>query len=197
MKFVATMSKPDRFRDFIKTLEVAYKSSAAQSGRTSRTLCNVELSGAGQIRLSNREKGLSGSEIWCTLYTPGLFQQFSVSSMNNNRIFITVDLTDLLKAFRGDLGGSTFKLKLKKKNQKPCLAIEVRTIVPTPVTLVHDIPVTPISVPEAQDVTEPDVPMPKVQLTLPVIKVMTGVIDRLKSMSDTCTIYGDMGKWGA
>ncbi|KAI8749235.1 checkpoint protein hus1 [Biomphalaria glabrata] len=131
--------------------------------------------------------GDGGAQMWCELDQSHFFDEYAMDgvSAEANEIYLEVMPDLMLKALKTAHSAKWIKLKLTKKNT-PCLTMEIDlpTGGPHQRQVVHDIPVNVVPRKHWPDYTEPEMPKFDVSITMPQLKLMKNVIDKMKNLSN-------------
>lgn len=118
-----------------------------------------------------------------------LFLEWRIESQSGNCILFELSIKNFLDALDSAKKAPQCQLKLTKRHSQPVLCVETRAM---EVDVVHDIPIVVMRASEYEYYRPPDVPQPQVQLELPTAKGFKNVIDRLKNISRSVVLAGDM-----
>ncbi|KAK6183601.1 hypothetical protein SNE40_011049 [Patella caerulea] len=138
------------------------------------------------------EQAVSGGvQIWCELPQGHFFDEFAMEgvSEDDNEIFLELSPENLLRAMKTTQTAKWVKLKLTKKHM-PCLTVEgdLPTIGSHQRLVVHDIPVHVVARRHWQDYQEPLMPEIDVSISMPQIRLLRNVIDKMKNLSNYVVI---------
>ncbi|KAH9515175.1 DNA damage checkpoint control protein [Bulinus truncatus] len=106
-------------------------------------------------------------------------------STEANEIYLEVTPDLVLRALKTAHAAKWMKIKLTKKTN-PCLTVEID--LPTGGShqrqVVHDIPVLVVPRKHWSDYTEPEMPKFDVSITMPQLKLLKNVVDKMKNLSN-------------
>ncbi|KAJ8311186.1 hypothetical protein KUTeg_011263, partial [Tegillarca granosa] len=115
------------------------------------------------------------------------FDEYAMEGVSNddNEIYLELAPENLVKALKTAQAAKWIKIKLTKKHG-PCLTVDVDlpTLGTHSRTVVHDIPVSVIPRRLWQDYEEPELPQFDVSITMPQIKMLRNVVDKMKNLSN-------------
>ena len=118
-----------------------------------------------------------------------VFEEWRIESQSDNCILIELSVPNFLEALSAAEKAPQCQLKLTKRNGLPVLCVETRML---EVDVVHDIKVKVMRASEYEYYKPPDVPQPTVQLELPTQKSLKNVVDKLKGISRSVYLKGEM-----
>jgi hypothetical protein len=129
------------------------------------------------------------SEVWAHMQADQWFDEYSISSLNNNQIFLDLTLENLVQALRGSDKADKIAMRLAK-NPIPCLNLEIRTV---STTISHTVPVdvwtqsrctgTPL--------IEPAVDTPSTLVWLPQLQKLCSLLDKMKNIDNHLYLCAD------
>lgn len=132
-----------------------------------------------------------GTHTWCELTQSHFFDEYMLDGLSkeDNEIFLEFAPENLLRAMKTAQVAKWIKIKLTKKHA-PCLTVEVDLPTATGLSrnVVHDITVTVLPKRLWSDYEEPEMPEFDVSITLPALKLLRNVVDKMKSMSSYVVI---------
>lgn len=114
----------------------------------------------------------------------GVFQQYRIESMQDNKIGFEIDTKLFLLALKSAEPGEQTTVKLKKKGYHPFLSFEILTQSVPMITVNQDVPVRVLSAQQVSSLQEPQMDQPTVRLISPPIRALCSVVDRLKGLHD-------------
>ncbi|KAK7092951.1 hypothetical protein V1264_008622 [Littorina saxatilis] len=106
-------------------------------------------------------------------------------SAEANEIYVELCPENLLRALRTAQAARWVKMKLTNKHT-PCLTVEVElpSIGSCHRLAVHDIPITIIKRRDWADYAEPEMPDFDVSITMPTLKMLKNVVDKMKNINN-------------
>ena len=120
-----------------------------------------------------------------------VFDDWRIESQSDNCILIELALPNFLEAMGGALKASAVvQMKLTKRNGQPVLCVETRF--QDEMDVVHDIKVVVMRASDYEYYRPPDVPQPSVQLELPESRSLKNVVDKLRNISRSVYLKGEM-----
>ncbi|KAA8896322.1 checkpoint protein Hus1/Mec3 [Sphaerosporella brunnea] len=133
---------------------------------------------------------LEGTQFWATLTIPTLFEDYSVTSNNNNVIHLEIPLQQLHRALRSCATASEAILRLSKRasDNIPILSLTITTTaahsaVAGPSLVTQEIPVRVLAAPAVNAIREPHAPQGDVSVYLPPLSQLRGIVDRFNKLS--------------
>ncbi|PVD37195.1 hypothetical protein C0Q70_04190 [Pomacea canaliculata] len=128
-----------------------------------------------------------GIRIWCELPQGHFCDEYAMQGVTPeaNEIYLELCPENVLRALKTGQSARWIKLKLTNKHT-PCLTVEVElpSVGSYQRLVVHDIPVTIIKRRNWGDYTEPEIPNFDVSITMPVLKLLKNVVEKMKSLSN-------------
>ena len=116
-------------------------------------------------------------------------EEYAIESMRNNEISFEVFLESLRVALRSGILSDDVYVKLTKRDRIPYLAFQIKNFQGSQEVIVnHDVPVQMITAQRMQEITQPTLPDPKVQLVMPSLKSMQSIVDSMKNLGNFLTI---------
>ncbi|KAJ1454772.1 checkpoint protein Hus1/Mec3 [Pelagophyceae sp. CCMP2097] len=109
------------------------------------------------------------------------FTDFRVQSKSDDCIWLAMSLGHLVQALKSSKDGESTKLKLAKRDDEPCIVVEIDTM---EAEVSHKVPVAIIAREEMDVLRPPDLPQPAVMLRLPEHKTLRTVVEKLKGIGD-------------
>jgi len=70
---------------------------------------------------------LNGSQVWSQIETASVFQDYTISSNNENVIALEMIIDHLTRTLRSIKGGSEVSMRLIKKSEQPFLSFTIKT----------------------------------------------------------------------
>uniref|UniRef100_A0A0C3TN44 Checkpoint protein n=1 Tax=Guillardia theta (strain CCMP2712) TaxID=905079 RepID=A0A0C3TN44_GUITC len=116
-----------------------------------------------------------------------MFRTYRIESKNGNNIAFELDLSSFERALRTAETSNLTTIKLAKRDDLAFLSFESTTM-----SVIQDVPIEVLSSNVLQEVQEPDVGKPVVQLLSPSLRSLLNVVERLKSVDGTICISGNM-----
>lgn len=137
------------------------------------------------------ERG-AGSRItaWCELQQAYFFSEYNMDGVSpeQNEIFLEVMPENILQALKSAQTAKSVKIKLTKNyGASLTFEIELPTMSSRTRLLTHDVPVTVVQRRFWEDYEEPSMPNYDISLSLPPLKVIKNVVDRMKKLG-TCVV---------
>lgn len=138
--------------------------------------------------ISPENMGQRGAMVWCTLDQTHFFSEYSMKGVTeeDNEIYLEFAPDMLMKALNSlkfSQVAKSVKIKLTNKTY-PCLTFEVE--LPSSAMhsriCVHDVPVNTIPRRDWPDYRPPDLPRFDVGVEVPSLKLLRGVVDRMKAL---------------
>ncbi|KAJ1528820.1 hypothetical protein ONE63_007197 [Megalurothrips usitatus] len=138
--------------------------------------------------ISPENMGERGAMVWCTLDQTHFFSEYSMKGVTaeDNEIYLEFAPDMLLKALSSvkfSQVAKSVKIKLTNKSY-PCLTFEIE--LPSNAMhsriCVHDVPVNTIPRRDWPDYKPPDLPRFDVGIEVPSLKLLRGVVDRMKAL---------------
>lgn len=138
--------------------------------------------------ISPENMGQHGAMVWCTLDQSHFFSEYNMKGVTeeDNEIYLEFAPDMLMKALNSlkfSQVAKSVKIKLTNK-MYPCLTFEVElpsTALHSRIC-VHDVPVNTIPRRDWQDYKTPDMPRFDVGIEVPSLKLLRGVVDRMKAL---------------
>lgn len=128
-----------------------------------------------------------GVQIWCELPQGHFCDEYGMQGMSAeaNEIYLELCPENLLRALKTAQSARWIKLKLTSKHT-PCLTVEIEqpSIGACQRLAVHDIPVTVVKRKHWSDYGEPEMPNFDVSITMPTLKMLKNVVDKMKNISN-------------
>ncbi|CAL1543030.1 unnamed protein product [Lymnaea stagnalis] len=131
--------------------------------------------------------GDGGAQIWCELQQSHFFDEYAMEGVSQeaNEIYLEIVPDLILRSLKTAQSAKWVKIKLTKKHT-PCLTLEID--LPSgglhQRQVVHDVPVTVVARKHWESFTEPEMPKFDVSISLPPLKVLKNVIDKMKNLSN-------------
>jgi hypothetical protein len=117
-----------------------------------------------------------------------LFDRYVVQSLRENCIAIILPMANLSRAMKRSAHALWVKLKLTKRDGRPCLSLGMCvSVASTEATLSHDIPVRLVPRTDAWRVP-PQLPPPSAQVLLPPLPMLRRAIERLALLQEEVDI---------
>jgi hypothetical protein len=187
MRFRATISqrKHGELQRLIQSLErTGHKECVLRLGAESENRATIALR-------ADPSRPASSSEVWCHMQVDQWFDEYSISSLNDNQIILDLTLENLAAAFRAADKADKIAMRLAK-NPVPCLDLEIRA---TAYNLNHIVPVDVWSAARSQatPLDEPAVEVPENLVWLPQLQKLCGLVDKMQKIDGTIYICADCG----
>lgn len=185
MKFRALLQEPQYIREFhniILTLSKLTKE------------CVIQISSDKIHFIANEESGTTAPLVWIAIDANQYFPEYTVEGVDADQphIMLAVSPANLSRAL-GKLRTNASNCKLKLiKIQFSCLRIEADVVSQTSDQtrrMVDDVPVRLIPRVEWDLYSLPTVPSCKLVLNVPSMRLLRGLIDKMKNLSPTITLY--------
>eukprot|EP00762_Andalucia_godoyi_P007221 ANDGO_08009.mRNA.1 Checkpoint protein hus1 homolog len=173
MKFRGRLNSPS---SFLKIVQVLEKSSKFAFLKLAQDTTQIII----------RSDILDSSQVWFEGATSKIFHNLKLASATDS-IVLEVDLSSLSKALRSSSVSHASaaeiecELRLVKKGNTACLSVILIPQTLAAVKVNHDIPIRVLGHAEAASLVEPVLPHPAVQITLPALRDLKAIVDRLKS----------------
>jgi hypothetical protein len=133
----------------------------------------------------------NGEQAFLDIRMSSLFDEIIIVSLNENRIPLQLEFSNFARALRSATNSVAVVVKLAKNGNQPVLNFSMQRNQQSELTsTIQDVPVTVEPINRLQDVREPDIPAPKVKFLMPKLRVLSRVLDKLKSINDTIIITG-------
>jgi hypothetical protein len=137
-----------------------------------------------------RSDVLDATQIWFEASTSRMFGDVKLSSACNNTIVLECDLSQLAKALKpAQSHGSETEIKLAKKEGIACLTVTAKS---HRQSVVYDSPVRVLTPSEWAPLEEPQLPQPAIQLTMPALRDMKAIVDKLRGAAQTVTLKANI-----
>jgi len=127
----------------------------------------------------------SGEQLYAELDTNVWTEECKIESQQNNTIPFLVYLPNLLKALKACEKAERAVLKLTKRNQRAYLTCDTLS---AEGRVQQDVPIIVQSTKRVDDWEEPMLEEPQVKLSLPDLKALAALIDKMKHVSDVIDI---------
>ncbi|KAH8983510.1 cell cycle checkpoint [Lactarius akahatsu] len=180
MRFRATIQNVPTFYRLIQTVEKLQKK------------CIINFSETSMRIICNQEEG--GVHVWSKIRIDALFTDYRILSHSNNEITLNLPTDALSTALRSasaeHTGANEVVMKLAKKKNVPVLSFEIfgTTQMGRRVKVAHDVRIEVMKPADVALLTEPRCPEPDVQIMLPPLTKMRGVIERMRNLSDVIAV---------
>ncbi|CEO97526.1 Checkpoint protein [Plasmodiophora brassicae] len=122
-----------------------------------------------------------------TFNTSAMFSDYVIESDNNNLIPLIVNISNLIRALRSSQGALETYVVLEEKNNHAFLTFEIRKE-RDDAGLRQGVPVQLQVASRIKDFEEPRVESPDVKIKMPNLRILSRIIDRMKSIEDKLTI---------
>eukprot|EP01080_Neovahlkampfia_damariscottae_P003157 gene3157-5473_t len=122
-----------------------------------------------------------GTQIWSRIKTKALFSDFRIESTMDNEIWVILDLKNILSALKTYSKAQSIIVKLSKKNGVAFLTLEITV---NNANITQDIPLQVLGKDEVKDIEEPSLPLPTISITMPNLKDLKSIIDKMKGLND-------------
>lgn len=168
MKFRGRINSPASFLKVVQVLEKSSKFAFLKLAHDS-------------TQIIVRSDILDSSQVWFEAATDKIFHNLKLSS-STGCIVLEVDMSSLAKALKSSAGSEVeCELRLVKKGNTACISVILIPQTLAAVKVCHDFPVRVLGQAEAASLVEPELPQPAVQITLPAMRDLKAIVDRLKS----------------
>eukprot|EP00123_Amoebidium_parasiticum_P000063 comp101594_c0_seq1/m.48740 comp101594_c0_seq1/g.48740 ORF comp101594_c0_seq1/g.48740 comp101594_c0_seq1/m.48740 type:complete len:283 (-) comp101594_c0_seq1:191-1039(-) len=130
-------------------------------------------------------------KVWSEMNTNLVFDSFLIESKHeNNEILMEISLDNLLRALKSAQSASQVTVRMTKKNGMPFLTLDISVMGAhnNQRTIVQDVPIVVLRHELSVEYQEPNLPHPEVNIFLPSLKVLRGIIDRMKTLSKHLTL---------
>ena len=118
-----------------------------------------------------------------------VFEEIIIASLHDNQIPLRIELDHMARALRSAAAAVSVIVKLAKRGAQAVLTFDMQRSQQSELTSTfQDVPVKVEHVSKLQDCAEPDVPEPACKVLLPKLRVLSRVLDKLKTLSDELTI---------
>ncbi|KAH9063614.1 cell cycle checkpoint [Lactarius vividus] len=180
MRFRATIQNVPTFYRLIQTVEKLQKK------------CIINFSETSMRIICNQEEG--GVHVWSKIRIDALFTDYRILSHSNNEITLHLPTDALSTALRSasaeHTGANEVVMKLAKKKNVPVLSFEIfgTTQMGRRVKVAHDVRIEVMKPADVALLTEPRCPEPDVQIMLPPLTKMRGVVERMRNLSDVIAV---------
>lgn len=188
MKFRALINDPAYMREFHSIITTLSKMSKEV----------VFIMKPNAISLIVNENSVQGIPwVWADIdkneYFPE-YQMEGVDVLSNNQIFLSFNSIKFSNALMVLSKGSARYVKIKLTNKQfPCLTIELETIAANSGQLgrkvTHDVPVTLLPIRDWDEFELPKLPTFKETLTMPTLRSIRNLVDKMKNLSASLTVY--------
>ncbi|KAI9355022.1 checkpoint protein Hus1/Mec3 [Zopfochytrium polystomum] len=140
-----------------------------------------------QFIIANPDQGL---QTYSQINLSHVFDEYRIESLNQNQILLEVPGEHWVRSLRSAQQTSDTMMKLTKKNGLPILSLSITTNSRTgkSMYLIQDIPVRVLTQDQAQDLREPKVPEPEVNIIMPSLLSVRNIVDRMKALSNDLTV---------
>lgn len=131
-----------------------------------------------------------GEEVFARLPVTGefsIFRSFLVESKRENNIYLTVDILNVLQAFRSL--DNECSMRLTKRGSQPLLSLGLDT---DTMTTVQEIPVVVAMDPRdlMEECNEPEVDNIEVKLRMPSLRVLKSIVEHMRALNSTVVLEG-------
>nr|CAG4646007.1 EOG090X0TJE [Lynceus sp. MCZ IZ 141354] len=139
--------------------------------------------------IRDQQSHSSSPVIWCEIEPNNFFESYSMDGLSatENEIyleFVSNTVAKVVGSMKTAVSAKFIKIKLTKKVNQPCLTIDINlpTLSNARRSVTHDIPVTVIPNRLWSDYKEPDIPAWDIITSVPPIRQLTTIIDRMKKL---------------
>jgi len=141
-----------------------------------------------------------GVSLWIELDPIKFFDDYIMDGLSAlaNEIYIEIMFEELVRALKPAQTARLLKLRLIKKHNNPCLSIDTEVISSsmTERQFTCDIPIHLLAHKHWIDFQAPNIPRCDISITIPKLKTLKNIIDRMKAMCNFVTLQanksGDM-----
>ncbi|KNC83082.1 hypothetical protein SARC_04642 [Sphaeroforma arctica JP610] len=176
MRFKATIradSQVQRFTRFITTISRINKDATLRMapGKLYFILVASDVSD-GSVR------------VWAEVEAETIFDSFQIESRHpNNEILMEIGLENLQRALRSASASNDVVFRLTGDGGQPALTLTIKLESRTAErTVIQNVPVALLSHELTANYCEPDLPQPDINICLPSLKILSTIIDRMKTL---------------
>ncbi|KAI9184641.1 Checkpoint protein hus1 [Blastocladiella emersonii ATCC 22665] len=139
-----------------------------------------------------------GTQVWCQAPANGVFEDYVVEAQFRNEVYLEVQLAYLSRAFKSMLTAHSASFRLTRappsEGGAPMLAVQIESESKAgrPMSIVQNVPVTPLKRQQALELREPRIPNPDIYIILPrPLTVLKTVAERFRAMSTDVTLLAN------
>lgn len=132
------------------------------------------------------------ANLFATLQTNTLFDEFLVESLNNNEVGFEINLEHLSRSLKSSTGAGDVVMKLTKKNGAPYLSFAIALSLNNQMTIIQDIPIVMLTALQLSSYVEPSLPEPQVYIILPSLKKLRQIVDRMRNVDSRLSVFANM-----
>lgn len=183
MKFRAVIHDQQLMREFLNTILTLSKLTKE---------CVMNISEENVNFVINEESASVAPLVWIDINSSTYFDEYKMEGVDENypNILLSFNPANLARALSVLRGAVTFvKMKLTNK-QFPCITVEIELPSATSVQnrrIVHDVPVNVIPRRDWSAYRMPRIPDPNIILTMPSLKFLRNLVDKVKNISPSIT----------
>eukprot|EP01134_Creolimax_fragrantissima_P006319 CFRG6319T1 len=122
--------------------------------------------------------------VWAEMEAETIFDSFQIQSRHpDNEILMEINLDNLQRALKSAQSSMNIVVRLTGDSATPNLALTIQlTNSSVDRTVIQNVPVALLSHELTSNYCEPDLPHPQINICLPSLKVLSGIIDRMKTL---------------